>query len=147
MKIAVGNDHAGYDAPEPFYKPEIVRYLESKGLDVFNCGCDSADAVDYPDVANAVAEAVASGEADTGLLLCGTGIGVSITANRHAGIRAALCTTPEMARLSRKHNDSNVLCLGRRVLTLEECFAIIDAWLDEDFSGVERHQRRVEKMG
>ena len=147
MKIAIGNDHAGYDAPEPFYKPEIVGYLEGKGLEVVNCGCDSADAVDYPDIANAVAEAVKSGEADIGLLLCGTGIGVSITANRHAGIRAALCTSPEMAILSRQHNDSNVLCLGRRVLTLDECFAIIDAWLAEDFSGVERHQRRVDKMG
>jgi ribose 5-phosphate isomerase B len=147
MRIAVGNDHAGYDAPEPFYKPEIVAYLEGKGVEVLNCGCDSADAVDYPDVANAVAEAVASGEADTGLLLCGTGIGMSITANRHAGIRAALCTSPEMARLSREHNDSNVLCLGRRVLTLEACFAIIDAWLKEDFSRAERHRRRVEKMG
>jgi ribose 5-phosphate isomerase B len=147
MKIAVGNDHAGYDAPGPFYKPEIVNYLEGKGLQVVNCGCDSADAVDYPDVANAVADAVLSGDADSGLLLCGTGIGVSITANRHTGIRAAVCTNPEMAELSRQHNDSNVLCLGRRVLTLDECYAIIDAWLDESFSGVERHQRRIEKMG
>jgi ribose 5-phosphate isomerase B len=147
MKIAFGNDHAGYDAPEPFYKPEITKYLEGKGLEVLNCGCDSADAVDYPDIANAVAVAVTSGDADTGLLLCGTGIGVSITANRHAGVRAALCTTPEMAKLSREHNDSNVLCLGRRVLTLDECFEIIDAWLNESFSGVDRHQRRIDKMG
>ena len=147
MKIAIGNDHAGYDPPEPFYKPSIVSYLEERGIEIINCGCDSADAVDYPDVANAVAEAITLGEADTGLLLCGTGIGVSIAANRHAGIRAALCTSPEMARLSRQHNDSNVLCLGRRVLTLDECYAIIDAWLDESFSGVDRHQRRVEKMG
>lgn len=147
MKIAVGNDHAGYDGPEPFYKPEIVNYLEGKGLEVVNCGCDSADAVDYPDVANAVAEAVLSGEAEIGLLLCGSGIGVSITANRNAEIRAALCTTPEMAQLSRQHNDSNVLCLGRRILTLNECYAIIDAWLEEPFSGVDRHQRRIDKMG
>ena len=147
MKIAVGNDHAGYDAPEPYYKPEIVKYLEGKGVEVINCGCDNAEAVDYPDIAHAVADAVVSGEADTGLLLCGTGIGVSITANRHAGIRAALCTSPEMAVLSRQHNDSNVLCLGRRVLSLEECYAIIDAWLNEDFSGVDRHRRRVDKMG
>lgn len=147
MKIAVGNDHAGYDDPAPYYKPEIVNYLESKGHTVVNCGCDSADAVDYPDIANAVSEAVLGGKADTGLLLCGTGIGVSIVANRHPGIRAALCTTPEMARLSREHNDSNVLCLGRRVLSLPECYAIIDAWLAQDVSDVERHQRRIKKMG
>lgn len=146
MKIAVGNDHAGYEEPAPYYKPEIVRFLESKGHEVVNCGCDSADAVDYPDVADAVSEAILSGKADTGLLLCGTGIGVSIVANRHPGIRAALCTTPEMARLSREHNDSNVLCLGRRVLSLDECFAIIDVWLSEDVSTLERHQRRIQKM-
>jgi ribose 5-phosphate isomerase B len=147
MKIAVGNDHAGYDEPAPYYKPEIVKFLERKGHTVVNCGCDSADAVDYPDVANAVAETILGGDADTGLLLCGTGIGVSIVANRHPGIRAALCTTPEMARLSREHNDSNALCLGRRVLTLDECFAVIDAWLSEDASTVVRHQRRIQKMG
>lgn len=147
MKIAVGSDHAGYDEPPPYYKPELVKHIQSLGHEVIDCGTHGPDAVDYPDIAVEVGRAVSNGPADLGVLLCGTGIGVSITANRHPGIRAAVCTTPEMARLSKCHNDANVLCIGRRVLTLDECLAIIDAWLDEPFSGEERHARRVKKMG
>jgi len=147
VKIAVGSDHAGYDEPPPYYKPELVKHIQSLGHEVIDCGTHGPDAVDYPDIAVEVGRAVSNGPADLGVLLCGTGIGVSITANRHPGIRAAVCTTPEMARLSKCHNDANVLCIGRRVLTLDECLAIIDAWLDEPFSGEERHARRVKKMG
>ena len=146
MKIALGNDHAGFDEPAPYYKPELLNYLQSKGHEVLDFGCHSAEAVDYPDIANAVANSVATGEADTGILLCGTGIGISIAANRNPKIRAAVCSTPYMAQVTREHNDANILCIGRRVLTLDECFTIIDIWLNEEFNGAERHQRRIDKM-
>ena len=147
MNIAVGSDHAGYEDPPPHYKPDLIAHLGVQGHDVLNCGTDTSEAVDYPDVAEAVVAKVLSGEADFGILLCGTGIGMSMTANRHPGIRAAVCTTAEMARLSRQHNCANVLCIGKRMLSLEACKEIIDAWLDEPCSEVDRHQRRVAKMG
>ena len=147
MKIAVGSDHAGYEDPPPHYKPELMAHLGIKGLDVVNCGTDTPESVDYPDVAETVCEKVLSGETELGLLVCGSGVGMSITANRHRGIRAAVCTTPEMARLSRQHNHANVLCLGRRLLSIDECKEIVDAWLDEPYSEEPRHARRVEKMG
>lgn len=147
MKIAVGSDQAGYEDPPPHYKPEVIAHLGIKGHDVINCGTDTSDAVDYPDVAETVCEKVLNGEADLGILICGSGIGMSIAANRHRGIRAAVCTTEEMARLSRQHNHANVLCLGKRLVTLDECKTIIDAWIDEPYSEIKRHVRRVEKMG
>lgn len=147
MKIAFGSDHAGFEEPEPFYKPELIRHIESLGHAVIDCGTDGSDSVDYPDYADRVAEQVLQDNADAGILLCGTGIGMSITANRHKGIRAAVCTSEEMARLSREHNHANVLCIGRRLLTLEQCKAIIDTWLAEPCSESERHRRRVAKMG
>lgn len=147
MKIAVGSDHAGYEDPPPHYKPDLIAHLGLKGYDIINCGTDTSEAVDYPDVAEAVVEKILHRDADLGLLLCGTGIGMSISANRHRGIRATVCTTPEMARLARQHNHANVLCIGRRVLSIEECKEILDAWLEEPYSDVERHQRRVAKMG
>lgn len=147
MKIAVGADHAGYESPEPFYKPAIVEHLKARGHDVVDCGTHGPESVDYPDYANAVCESILKGEAERGVLLCGTGMGISIAANRHKGIRAACCVTPEMARLSRTHNDANVICVGRRVLSLDECLQLIDIWLDTPFSEGERHQRRVAKMG
>jgi len=147
MKIALGSDHAGYDGEKPHYKPEIATYIESKGHTVVDCGTNSSEAVDYPDIANAVSEAITGGGAERGILICGTGIGVSMTANRHTGIRAAVCTNREMGRLSREHNDANVLCLGRRVISLGECKEIIDVWLTEPASTVERHVNRVTKMG
>ena len=147
MKIAVGSDHAGYEDPPPHYKPELMAHLGIKGFDVVNCGTDTSESVDYPDVAETVCDKVLSGEVDFGLLVCGSGVGMSITANRRKGIRAAVCTTPEMARLSRQHNHANVLCLGRRLLSIEECKEIVDAWLEEPYSEEPRHVRRVEKMG
>lgn len=146
MKIAFGCDHAGFDKPKPFYKLEIVSHLEGLRHEVLDCGTHGPEAVDYPDFADRVSEAVRGGEADFGILLCGTGIGMSMAANRHQGIRAAVCTSPEMARLSKDHNDANVLCIGRRVLRLEECLRIIDTWLNSSFSGSDRHVRRVAKM-
>ncbi len=145
LRIAVGSDHAGYEGP-PHYKPEIIAHLGVKGVDVINCGTDSADAVDYPDVARRVIEAILTKQADLGILVCGTGIGMSIAANRHRGIRAAVCVNTQMARLAREHNHANLLCLGRRLVSLDECKEIIDAWLDQPPSTVERHQRRVDKM-
>ena len=147
MKIAFGNDHAGFEDPEPHYKPELVSYLESKGHEVVDCGSFSPDPVDYPDSGRAVAEKILAGEAELGVLLCGTGIGISIAANRYAGIRAAVCTSTEMARLAREHNAANIVCIGRRVLSLDECKAIIDTFLECEVSQVERHQRRIGKLG
>jgi len=146
MKVAVGSDHAGFEGP-PEYKPAIVEYLLGKGHEVVDCGPDGAGAVDYPDYADKVCEAVLNGAAERGVLICGAGIGMGIAANRHRGIRAAACTTREMARLGREHNDANVLCLGRRILTLEECFELIDVFFDTPFSGEARHVRRIGKMG
>ena len=147
MRIAVGSDHAGYEDPQPYYKPAIMEHLRTRGHEVIDCGTNGPDSVDYPDFANNVAQTILSGKADRGVLLCGTGIGISITANRHPGIRAAVCANEDMARLSRDHNDANVIALGRRILTLEQCLRLIDIWLDTPFSGGERHQRRVSKMG
>lgn len=147
MKIAVGSDHAGYDEPKPFYKPEIDTFLQSLGHEVIDYGTDGPAAVDYPDIAEAVCAAVSTGKAEVGILLCGTGIGMSMTANRHREIRAALCTSPEMARLSREHNHANVLCIGRRILSLDTCREIIETWLKTPCSSEKRHERRVKKMG
>jgi ribose 5-phosphate isomerase B len=145
LRIAVGSDHAGFEGSPP-YKPELMKHLDAKGITIINCGTNSAVAVDYPDVAKAVCDKVLHHEADVGILLCGTGIGMSISANRRRGIRAAVCVNTAMAKLAREHNHANVLCLGRRLVTLDECKVIIDAWLDEKPSTVERHQRRVDKM-
>jgi len=145
LRIAVGSDHAGYEGPA-HYKPDIMAHLVVKGHEVINCGTDDAESVDYPDVAGRVSQKVLSGAADLGILVCGTGIGMCMTANRLRGIRAAVCTTPLMARLSREHNAANVLCLGRRILSLNECKEIIDAWIAEPVSQIDRHRRRVDKM-
>ncbi len=146
MNIAFGCDHAGFDEPKPYYKPELTAYLESLGHRVIDCGTSGPDSVDYPDFAVRVCDALRDGRAEYGVLLCGTGIGMSIAANRHPGIRAAVCTSVEMARLSKDHNNANVLCLGRRILSLDACKSILAAWLATQFSHGERHERRVAKM-
>ena len=145
--IAIGSDHAGYEDPPPHYKPAMIAHLEHQGHKVIDCGPYDPGSVDYPDYANKVCETILSGEADVGVLLCGTGMGVSMAANRHKGIRAAVCLRPEMAYLTREHNDANILCLGKRILTLRECLNLIDIFLNTHFSGGERHCRRIEKMG
>jgi ribose 5-phosphate isomerase B len=147
MNIAVGSDHAGYEGNPPHYKPAIVEHLTGLGHRVIDCGTTGPESVDYPDFADKVAEVILRGEAERGVLLCGTGIGVSIAANRHPGIRAAVCATPAMAELARSHNNANVLCLGRRTTAIEECLQLVDIWLETAFSEGERHQRRVKKLG
>ncbi len=146
MKIGIGCDHAGYEGPPPLYKPTIVEYLKDKGIEVVDYGTFSAESVDYPDFAKAVCEGLLKGEVERGILICGTGLGVSMSANRFRGIRATVCTTPLMAELARTHNNSNVLCLGRRILSIQQCLELIDIWLNTPFSCEERHQRRLEKL-
>ncbi|MBR2521684.1 MAG: ribose 5-phosphate isomerase B [Coriobacteriales bacterium] len=140
MRIAIGCDHAGIEQ-----KPAIAEYLSAKGFEVVDLGCYSAERVDYPDYAVKVSECVASGDADFGILICGTGIGMSIAANKVAGIRAANVTRADMAPLARQHNDANVLTLSARFVALEENEAIIDAFLAAEFEGG-RHEGRVAKI-
>ena len=138
MKIAAGADHGGYAIKEA-----VVRRLRSLGHEVIDVGTDSAEtSVDYPTFAHRVATLVAAGDVDRGLLACGTGLGICMTANRHAGVRAADCFTPYQAEMARRHNDANVLCLGGRLLSEDEAWAIAEVWLDTPFEGG-RHERRV----
>ena len=146
MNLAFGCDHAGYEDPEPHYAPVLVEYLESLGHTVQHVGTFGPGSVDYPDFAEKVAQAVLDKKAELGILLCGTGMGISIAANRHNGIRAAACVTEEMVRLARDHNNANILCIGRRISSIEECKHLIDIFLATGFSGGERHVRRIEKM-
>ena len=136
--IALGSDHGGFEL-----KKEIAAHLEKRGLAYKDLGTYSPDSCDYPVYAKAVARAVASGECDRGILICGTGIGVSITANKFRGIRAALCGDCFSAEATRLHNDANVLTLGARVTGPGLALKIVDTFLDTPFSGDERHKRRI----
>lgn len=138
--MAVGADHAGFALKE-----YMKEYLDQPDLEVIDLGCDSVDSCDYPEFAHAVAQAVEKGTADAGILVCGTGIGMSMAANRHKNIRAALCCDVEQAKMSRAHNDANVLCLGGRFISQERAVAIADAFLSTPFEGG-RHKRRVDKI-
>lgn len=140
VNIAIGSDHAGYE-----FKQEIIKYLEDEGYQYKDMGTDSTESIDYPDYGYKVASAVAEGEYDKGILICGTGIGMSITANKVKGIRAALCHDVFSARATRNHNNSNVLAMGARVIGIGLALEIVKTWLGEDFDGG-RHQRRVDKM-
>ncbi|MFH1714878.1 MAG: ribose 5-phosphate isomerase B [Elusimicrobiota bacterium] len=140
MKIAIGNDHAGYDL-----KSAILKYLHEKAIIAVDCGSNSKDSCDYPDYAKDVALKVISKEVEAGILICGTGIGMSICANKFKGIRAALCLNTEMARLSRRHNNANILCLGARLINQNEAIDIIHAWLNSSFEGG-RHEKRLSKI-
>lgn len=146
MKLAFGCDHAGYEDPPPHHAPEIVAFLKGLGHSVDHVGTFGPDSVDYPDFADKVVERILNKSADLGVLLCGTGMGISIAANRHKGIRAAACVTGEMVRLARDHNNANILCLGSRVSSVDECKKLIALFLETDFSRGERHQRRIEKL-
>ena len=141
MRIAIGSDHAGFRL-----KGEIIKLLRELGHDCHDFGTQSEEHCDYPDYAQAVAEAVARGECERGILICATGIGMSMAANKVKGIRAALCHDVFSARRSREHNDANVLCLGAEVLGVGLALEIVRAWLAAEFSGGERHRRRVEKI-
>lgn len=140
MKIAVAGDHGGFALKE-----KIAAYLEEAGYEVENLGTYSEDSVDYPEYGKKCAEAVVSGQADRGIVVCGTGIGISIAANKVHGARCALCTSVHMAEMTRRHNDANMLALGGR--TTEEGLAleIVKTWLETEFEGG-RHQRRVDML-
>jgi ribose 5-phosphate isomerase B len=138
--IAIAADHAGFDL-----KKELVAVLKDRGLDVLDLGTHSPDRVDYPDMAGRLVEALDAGRAPRGVLICGTGIGISIAANRHKGIRAAVCHDVTSARLARGHNDANVLALGARLLGLQVAIDCLDAFLTTPFEGG-RHAGRVAKL-
>jgi len=140
MRVAIGSDHAGFALKE-----EVKEYLVCAGVEVGDMGTVSRDSVDYPDYAEKVAIAVRDGNADLGILMCGTGIGVCIAANKVHGIRAAPAWNPEIARLSRLHNDANVLCLPGRYMDPTLAIEIVKVWLATPFEGG-RHQRRVDKI-
>lgn len=141
MKIGIGSDHGGYNL-----KREIADFLKKRGYEVIDFGTHGNESVDYPDFGLKVAEAVKSGECDRGIVICGTGLGISIAANKVPGIRAAVCTNSYMARMSREHNDANILALGERVVGLDLALDIVDTWLKAEFQGG-RHATRVGKIG
>lgn len=140
MRIYLGSDHAGYAMKEAL-KP----YFECRGIDVVDVGAPSEESVDYPDYAQMVAVGVSSGEAERGVLVCGSGIGMSIAANKAPGVRAAVITDPELAKMFRLHNDGNIICLGGRYIPLALAEEILEAFFDTPFEGG-RHQRRVDKI-
>ncbi|RLD15399.1 ribose 5-phosphate isomerase B [candidate division KSB1 bacterium] len=137
MKLAIGADHAGY-----YLKERVKEFLKSKNIDFKDYGTFKIESCDYPEYAYKVGQAVVNGEADLGILICGTGIGMSITANKIKGIRAALVYDEQTAKLSRQHNDANVLCLGGRLTPEEEAKKIVDVWLNTSFEGG-RHEKRI----
>lgn len=139
--IAIGGDHAGFS-----YKEQMARYLQSKQLQVKDYGTYSSERADYPDFAHPVAEAVASGEAECGILFCGSANGVAITANKHKNVRAGLAWIEEVSQLIRKHNAANIVCIPARFTAFEQACAIVDTFLATEFEGG-RHSERVEKIG
>ena len=139
MKIALASDHGGFDLKE-----DVKKYLIANGYDILDLGTDNGEeSVDYPNYGKACGEAVVGGKADRGIVFCGTGIGISITANKVKGVRCALCTSVFMAEMSRCHNDANLLALGGRTTELELALKMVKTWLTTDFEGG-RHQRRVD---
>lgn len=138
--IAIGADHAGYQ-----YKTAVIRWLEENDYSVFDAGTDSEESVDYPDFIHPVAEMVETGEADFGVIICGSGNGTAMTANKHQGIRAALTWTTELAALARQHNDANIISLPARFVSEELAIEMVDTFLHTHFEGG-RHQRRVDKI-
>lgn len=139
-KIAIGGDHAGFE-----YKRAIIDFLKAKGYTITDFGPNDANSVDYPDHAHPLATAVEKGEQDGGILICGSGNGVAITANKHQGIRAALCWTKELGQLARQHNNANVLCLPARFIDLDLAIQITEGFLTTAFEGG-RHENRVNKI-
>jgi len=140
MKYFIGTDHAGFEV-----KPFVIEYLQKKGIEVEDLGCYSSESVDYPDYAHKVAKAVLENEGSRGILICGSGIGMSLAANKHKGIRAALCHDYYTASMARKHNNANILCFGARIVGKGEIESILEGWLNSEFEGG-RHQRRIEKI-
>ena len=139
MKIAIGNDHA---APE--LKLAVLEHLKERGIEYIDLGCGVGERCDYPDKAKEVCEKVTSGECELGILICGTGVGMSIAANKIKGIRAACCSDYFSARLTREHNNANVLCFGERVVGVGTALDLVDIFIDTPYSHGERHQKRVD---
>ena len=140
MKLAIGNDHAGTE-----YKFEIVSYLKDNGIEVVNFGTDDDQSMDYPDTIHPVAEAVESGNADLGIIICGSGNGAAMTANHHKKIRAALCWNDELVSLARQHNDANILSIPSRFVSKEDALQFVKTFLNTKFEGG-RHQNRIDKI-
>ena len=140
MKIAIGNDHAG-----PAYKESIVNFLESKGVIVLNYGTDTEDSVDYPDFIHPVANDVATNKVDLGIIICGSGNGAAMTANKYKEVRAALCWNKELTELARLHNNANILSIPARYTSIPQVLAMVDVFLNTKFEGG-RHQKRVSKI-
>ncbi len=140
MKLAIGNDHAAVEL-----KNEITEYLVEKGIEVINFGTDSYESCNYAEYGEKVAKCVATGEADGGILICGTGIGISMAANKVKGIRAAVCSEPTSARLTKQHNNANIIAFGARIVGGEVAKEIVDAWLNTEFEGG-RHQKRIDMI-
>jgi ribose 5-phosphate isomerase B len=140
MKIAIGSDHAGFEIKEV-----LKDWLEDKGYEVFDHGTDSPEPADYPDIVHPLASSVESGEYERGVLICGTGQGASMTANKYPGIRATLCWRPEIAGLARSHNNANILCLPGRFMDPEAAVEVLKIFLETAFEGG-RHQRRIDKI-
>ena len=140
MKIAIGNDHAGTE-----YKLEIIKYLQNKGYTVLNFGTNSNESVDYPDFIHPVANEVEKGEVDFGIIICGSGNGAQMTANKHQDIRAALCWNNELVSLARQHNNANILSIPARFVSIHQALGFVDIFLNTKFEGG-RHQNRVQKI-
>ena len=140
MTIGIGNDHAAVEM-----KNEIVDYLMEKGYDVVNYGTDTHESCNYPEYGEKVGRAVAAGEVDCGILICGTGVGISLAANKVKGVRAVVCSEPYSAKLSKQHNNTNILAFGARVIGIEMAKMIVDEWLGAEFLGG-RHQKRVDMI-
>mgnify|MGYP001814766931 CR=1 FL=1 len=140
MKISIGNDHAGTE-----YKLAIIGMLKSKGIEIINHGTDGSDSVDYPDFVHPVATDVGEGEADMGIVICGSGNGASMTINKHSKIRGALCWNKEIVALAREHNDANILSLPARFIALQQALEMVETFLNTQFDGG-RHERRIEKI-
>lgn len=138
MRIGIGNDHSALEL-----KKEIIDFIEGKGHEVVDYGTNSTESCDYPVYGEVVANAVVSREVDQGILICGTGLGISLAANKVKGIRAAVCSEPFTAQMARQHNNCNILAFGSRVVGAELAKMIVDVWLNTEFEGGERHERRV----
>lgn len=140
MKIAIGNDHAGYKA-----KLDVISYLNNKGIETFDCGTDNEESCDYPDFAKAVAKRIIDGDADLGIVICGSGEGISIAANKVKGIRCGIAYNDEVAKLMRQHNNANIISFGARFMTIEEIIKRVEIFMNTPFEGG-RHANRVAKI-
>lgn len=141
MKLGITNDHAALDL-----KNELKQYLTEKGYEVVDYGTQTKDSCDYPLMGNALCDGMAAGEVEKGIAICGTGVGISIACNKHKGIRAVCCSEASSARLSREHNNANVVCFGARIVSFELAKDIVEAFLNTPFSNGERHLKRIQEL-